>query len=355
MWPIHVKYCEISGLSVPSWWESVLTEDCWANGPRMARAGSPGRIWAAKNTMTLRINSVISPRPIRLRMKGATVSAGRAGVLRRLRRAVQEDRRRRGWVDVLHALGGRRILKKKVRDDERRLVEQQGLDLARDLLLGLQVDSRGVLLDEVVVGGVLEVRGVPGPVRQQRGAEEHVGHAAVAVVDEAHRGVQPVGVAKSRLAVVVGLALDLEVDLDADLGRRLRDHLGQLRDLLVLLGRQLRAEAAAMARGLQELFGLGQILGALRHAGVRGRELRRKRTVVADLAEALEQCLHHPRTIQGQGDGLPDALIGEWGLVAAHRQLAMQRGLELDDVVGAAAEQRLGALDHELDDDADRA
>ena len=69
MWPIHVKYCAMSGLSVPNWWERALTADCWANGPRMARAGSPGSTWAAKNTMMLRINSVISPRPMRLRMK----------------------------------------------------------------------------------------------------------------------------------------------------------------------------------------------------------------------------------------------------------------------------------------------
>src|SRR3954452_4779196 len=41
---IHVQYCSITGLSVPSWCDSDLTAEGAASGPRIARAGSPGRI-----------------------------------------------------------------------------------------------------------------------------------------------------------------------------------------------------------------------------------------------------------------------------------------------------------------------
>ena len=65
----------MTDLSVPSWWASALTADGAASGPRIARAGSPGSTWAAKNTIRLRIHSVIRPRPRRLRMK--LIMAGR--------------------------------------------------------------------------------------------------------------------------------------------------------------------------------------------------------------------------------------------------------------------------------------
>src|SRR6185312_7526553 len=48
-----------------------------------------------------------------------------------------------------------------VREDDRGLVEEELLDLLRDRLLRVDVESRDVLLDEAVVLVVLEVRGVP--------------------------------------------------------------------------------------------------------------------------------------------------------------------------------------------------
>ena len=41
----------------------------------------------------------------------------------------------------------------------------------------------------------------------------------------------------------------------------------------------------------QQRLGLGDVLGALRHRGIRGREDRRERAVVADVGVALEQRL----------------------------------------------------------------
>ena len=61
-----------TGLSTPSWWSSALTALGAASGPRIERPGSPGRIWPAKNTIRLRIHSVISARPSRLRMNAVT-------------------------------------------------------------------------------------------------------------------------------------------------------------------------------------------------------------------------------------------------------------------------------------------
>ncbi len=106
-------------------------------------------------------------------------------------------------------------------------------------------------------------------------------------------------------------------------------------------------------RGQQRL-GLGDVLRALRDAGVGGREHRRERTVVAHVREALEEGLHDLRAVQGQCDRLPHPRVGERRHVVAHRQLTVRAGLELDDVV-AAGQQLLAAGDRELADDVDRA
>src|SRR5215472_5383276 len=74
----------------------------------------------------------------------------------------QEELALRGRVDPRDVLLRGAEVVVEVREDDRRLVEQKVLDLAGDALLGGR-DHRGdVLLRQLVVGGVLEVRGVPG-------------------------------------------------------------------------------------------------------------------------------------------------------------------------------------------------
>src|SRR6185312_11538478 len=62
---IHVQYWVTSGRSTPSWWSRACTALGLAKGPRMARAGSPGSTWPAKNTIRLSRNRVISASPSR--------------------------------------------------------------------------------------------------------------------------------------------------------------------------------------------------------------------------------------------------------------------------------------------------
>ena len=76
-WLIHVQYWDSNGRSVPSWCVSALTASGAASGPSTARAGSPGSTWPAKNTITLRIHSVIKASPTRLRMKMGMFRTGR--------------------------------------------------------------------------------------------------------------------------------------------------------------------------------------------------------------------------------------------------------------------------------------
>src|ERR1700741_4537713 len=131
MWPIQVVYCWMSGLSVPNWWSSACTADGAASGPRIERAGYPGSTWAAKKMVPLRSNSVISARPTRLRMNRVIrPTGGGGGASGRLVGVLEEDGRQRGGVDPLDAGGGRRQPVDEVGDDDRRLVEQQRLDLS---------------------------------------------------------------------------------------------------------------------------------------------------------------------------------------------------------------------------------
>ena len=66
----------MSGWSVPSLWLSSATASGDANGPRTRRATFPGSTFAMKKTRMLSSHSVISPRPIRLRMNLAMAGAG---------------------------------------------------------------------------------------------------------------------------------------------------------------------------------------------------------------------------------------------------------------------------------------
>ena len=87
-------------------------------------------------------------------------------------------------------------------------------------------------------------------------------------------------------------------------------------------------------------------------AGVRRREDRRERAVVAEVGEALEQRGDDLGAVEGERDRLAHPRVGERGLVVAHRQLAVRARLQLDHVV-AAGQQRLAAGHRELPEDVD--
>src|SRR5579862_919624 len=276
-----------------------------------------------------------------------------------LRGVVQEDVPDRGRVDAAHAHGRGRQVVVEVRVDDRRLVQQELLDLPGDGLLGADVRRRDVLGHQAVVLRVGEVGGIPragaglGVSRLERRGQEHVRHAAVPVVDQAHRGVEPVRTPELEVAVVLGLLLDVEVDLHPDGLRGLRHDLRQLRDLLDVLGRQRGGEPVGVPGRSQQRLGHGDVLRALRDAGVRGGEDGRERAVVAHIRQALEQRGDDLRAVEREREGLAHPRVGERRLVAAHRQLAVRAGLQLDDVV-PAGQQRLAAGHRELAEDVDR-
>ena len=68
---------------MPSWWLSCVDRLLGdANGPRTRRATFPGSTFAMKKTSTLSSHSVISPRPIRLRMNLVMAGAEARSVVR---------------------------------------------------------------------------------------------------------------------------------------------------------------------------------------------------------------------------------------------------------------------------------
>ncbi len=219
-------------------------------------------------------------------------------------------------------------------------------------LLALDVGRRVVLLDQAVVGRVLEVRRVPRAVGQQRRAQDHVGHAAVAVVGDAHRRVQPRRAAEGEVAVVLRGALLKDVDREPDRLRRVLDQHGVVRDLERLL--RVHLDRRVRERDVREqLLRLVDVLRALRHGGVGGRIDARKRAVVAHLGLALEQLLDDRRPVERQRDRLANALVGEGLLVVAHVHLAVRGRRDVEDDVARVVEDRPAAGDGDLADDVD--
>ena len=215
--------------------------------------------------------------------------------------------------------------------------------------------GRDVLLGQGVVGRVLEVGGVPRPRALQRSRQEDVGHAAVAVVDQAHGAVQPVGLAEDGLAVVLRRRLDREPDVDADLGRRRLDDLGELRDLEEVLGEELGREAARVPRRRKQLLGLasGPAPAGRRWCRWRGRPAR-------------TGCRCRGRPCPGTG---PVTMSGRFSVSAtAWRTRGSVNGawsqriessrcaldLQVEHGHARAREQRLAARHRELADDVDR-
>src|SRR5215471_7785767 len=218
---------------------AVRSESSRARNPRRAaaiasRAAGPISTPSRPNATRRKLSSVKSARRSTTTVNGASPAAGPGRRLRYpsdLPGVPQEElplRRRVGAGDVL--LGGAQIVVE-VGENDRGLIEQEPLDLPGQLPLGGQVDRRDELLRELVVGGVVEMGGIPvtlpGRVINglQRRLEINVRHRAGAVVDQAHLAVEPVRLPEHRRAVVLRLRLYLEVDGDPDLGRRLFDDL----------------------------------------------------------------------------------------------------------------------------------
>src|SRR3954451_15721935 len=159
---IQSQYWAKTDWSVPSLWLSASTA-CWeASGPRTRRPTSPGSTCAPKNTPTLSSHSVIRPRRTRLPMKRVMASGHQA-------RPADVDVAHGGRLHAGHAVRCSAEEVIEVREDHRHLVEQQLLDLAGGAALGADVERADVIGDELVVGRVLEVRGVPRPLAFQRG------------------------------------------------------------------------------------------------------------------------------------------------------------------------------------------
>src|SRR5215207_1203355 len=310
---IQSQYCTTSERSVPSCSFITSTEAWSANGPRTRRPTSPGSTWAARKITMLSTSSVISPRAARFARKRAMVcsSLGRSslpsGLLARL---ADVDVAHGRHIDARHRGLRRRQVEVEIGEDDRHLVEQHLLDLLGRRALGLQVDRRDVLGDEFVVVLVLEVGGVPGAVALERRAQEHVRHAAVPVLGDPERGVQPGRLAEHRVAVVAGCVRDVQLDVDARGLEVVLDQLGVLRDLEHLPRAQLEVEVA-LAGLRQQRLRLLDVLLALCDGLVGRRVDGRERAVVAVVRLLLEQALDDVVSIDQERHRLPHALVGE--------------------------------------------
>ena len=154
---------------------------------------------------------------------------------------------------------------------------------------------------------------IPHTIRFQRRVEVHVRNAAVAVVGDAHVGVQP------RLVVVV--VLQVQLDVDADLLACGHGHLRQQVDIGTVIAVELDFESVRLARIGQQLLGLDEVLLPLRHRLV-GRGVRRShRAIVTKHAESIGHTLQDGVAVEREREGLAKPLVGERALIAAHMQL----------------------------------
>src|SRR6266404_2196887 len=182
-----------------------MSTDCWvAKPPRTFRPTLPGRSCAAANAMMLSSTSVTIARPSRLRRN---LLIDRAGPSLRVSAAARpggflscpSGERGLAQVDLAECVGlvprdllraGREVVVE-VREDHRRVVQRDRLELLRILALILQRDGSDVRLRQVVELLVVIVRGVPYTARLERADEEHVRHGPVPPVGDVHRGVEP--------------------------------------------------------------------------------------------------------------------------------------------------------------------
>src|ERR687895_611357 len=183
--------------SVPSSLFRAASASGLASRPRTRRATSPGRTCAPRKTMTLRIQSVTTARPRRLR-RNLAVSLASCPLPPAARRRGSRPRSGLSQVDVAHRrlahadevrLDGEEV-RVEVGEDDRRLLEEELLDLPGHVPLRVEVERRDVLLDEPVVLLVPEVGRVPRALARQGSDEEDVRNATVAVVRDPHHRVE---------------------------------------------------------------------------------------------------------------------------------------------------------------------
>src|SRR5262245_40065849 len=196
----------------------VRSDSRRATNPRRAaaiasRATGPISTLSPANATWRKLSSVKSTRrftttaipvsPGTIPGSDAGYSPGRSSALRRVPQEELALGRRVGPGHVLQR-GAQVVVE--VGEDNRGLVKQQPLDLPGQPSLRGQVHRRDELLGQLVVGGVVEVGGVPGTLSLfgvdglQRRREVHVRDCAGAVVDQAHLAVEPVGLAEYCLA-----------------------------------------------------------------------------------------------------------------------------------------------------------
>ena len=177
----------------------------------------------------------------------------------------------------------------------------------------------------------------------------------MAVIGHAELGIEPVRGTGLGRAVIGGLVLDLEVELDPDRRAGVLDQNCEVRHF---------ADPHGGEGGLKTLLhpGLGHqgagalhVLLALGYGGIRRWIDRRDRRIVADLCITAEQAGHQAGTIQRQRNGLTHTLISEFGRVGLHMDLTVRRGPQLQHFDVRVIHQALAALHCKLRDDVDLA
>src|SRR5690348_16327974 len=329
----QVQYCSITGRSRCSWRRSAARLAGVADRPRMARAGSPGSAWVARNTSTETRTSTRTPSRSRRTMKPPTPPSlslfmvACPAVLAEVDRAetVPEAVQVEGALAGLEALDPGRVAVDEVAEER----DDVAADVVLDLLhLVLDLDALGVVgggqrlvvqRDEVRAGTglrrpvALVVRGV-----RQRALLDLVEVAAGA--PEVDR--------EGQLEVLVPVVVRVVDHVDLDPGRLglVRedgggvDHAGR-----AVGGVQVDREVRVPGR-LEQRLGLVDVLLPLRQrvivTGIEGRV-----QVVPDEPVAGRDLRDHPLPVDQQPHRLADLDVVEGGHVDRHAQRQPAAGL----------------------------
>ena len=254
----------------------------------------------------------------------------------------------------LSSLGAREVVVE-VGEEDRASRRAAAPGSASPCALHVEVDGRRVVLDERVVRRVLEVRAVPralATAAARRGST--FGHAAVAVLGDAHRRVEPAASCRtSPRRSSVAASVTLRSMRDPGLAHVLLDELGEVGHLEPVPRAQLNAEAVLLARRGEQLLGLAHVLLALRRPrrstgrpGANGLSLPRSAFVSSRPSTSA-------LAVDEQRHRLAHALVLERLVALSQVDLAVRRGLQLDRADVGVGQQRLAARDGELDEDVD--